>query len=225
MKFGKILLSSAIALTVAGTVAAEPTRGFMGIEHAKVIDEGAADLAIAIGGYGASLSLAGGELILNNNEVGLSRVSDAVFKYGLQGVDLLPGMKSALAVYGGISMATGTGSYTNLLAGAALTLDLDAIEATVSPELIVDGVMDKTYLNIKADGFFNLGETKFGKFKPGAMLAITTEKNVKYPDGANIYAGVRWEYNEKLTLDIIPLAIDGNTRVMIPGELALTARF
>lgn len=231
MKFGKILLSSAIALTVAGTASAqEPTRGFMKIEHASTIEQGAANVQLGLGGGGVSLGVAGGELILNRNEVGNTGQSDAVFKKGLD-VDLLPGMKSALAVYGGVAINTeatngkGKKGVYNLLGGAALTLDLDAIEATVAPELVIDTASDATYVNIKGDAFYDMGQTSLGKIKPGVMMAITTEKGAMYPDAVNIYAGARWEFNERLTIDVIPLAIDGSTSIMIPGGLSMTASF
>ncbi|MFY9179715.1 MAG: hypothetical protein WAO12_08045 [Venatoribacter sp.] len=241
MKFGKILLSSAIALTVAGTVTAEPTRGFW-IEQGSVAEKGAASVDLSLNGEyysgAARLGLGKAELVLGTSKSDNADHSEAVLKLGMPALQQLSELNHSWSVYGGFSVASfdrdapnKDAHHANFIGGAAFTGKIDALEFTVAPELVVNINNKKdsrayddesdTYLNIGLGGYFDLGQTEYGRFKPGAELLVTTQDGVD-----NMFiAGVRWEFNERLTLDVLPVKIGNDDDLSLPGQLRLNAKF
>ena len=52
-------------------------------------------------------------------------------------------------------------------------------------------------------------------------MLVTTQ------DGADSLfgAGVRWEFNDRVTIDALPVVIGGNDELALPGQLRLNAKF
>ena len=230
MNIAKILTGMTLAAAVAVPVTAqEPTRGFM-VERGSVAAQGAASVDLYTGGgYSGGavrLGLGKGELVLNSGKVvsGLGiNTSEAVFKLGLSNLNGMSEMKHSLAVYGGVSVldVDGGASYTNLMVGAAFTADMNGLLLTAAPEFIIDDLADDNYLNVGLAAHMKLAKTQYGTFQPGIEVVATTA------DGADTLfgAGVRWEYNDRLTLDIVPLQFGGVDVISLPGQMRVNARF
>ena len=240
MKLKSALAISALSLAVSSAAMADGlTRGFV-IEQGGVAEKGAASVDLGVnGGYysgAARLGLGKAELILDTEKTDSAQHTEATLKFGMPAFQGLSELKHSWAVYGGWSVASfdavaDDARHVNFIAGAAFTGYVDALEFTLAPELVVNvnnnkdsGVYnDKsdTYLNIGLGGYFDLGQTEYGRFKPGAELLITTQ------DGADsmFVAGVRWEFNERLTLDVLPVQIGNGDDLSLPGQLRLNAKF
>ncbi|UZK04443.1 hypothetical protein [Venatoribacter cucullus] len=234
MNIAKILTGMTLAAAVAVPVTAqEPTRGFM-VERGSVAAQGAASVDLYTGGgYSGGavrLGLGNGELVLNSGKVvsGLGiNTSEAVFKLGLSNLNGMSEMKHSLAVYGGVSVldVDGGASYTNLMVGAAFTADMNSLLLSIAPEFIIDDANDDNYLDVGLSAHLKMAKTQYGTFQPGIEVVATTADN----KDTLVAVGVRWEYNDRLTLDIVPLQI-GNAwgqedTISLPGQMRLNARF
>jgi len=232
MNIAKILTGMTLAAAVAVPVTAqEPTRGFM-VERAGVAAQGDASVDLFTGGgYSGGavrLGLGNSELILNSNKVDTVGVnSEAIFKLGLPPLQGLSELKHGLAVYGGVSVldVDGGASYTNLMVGAAFTADMNGLLLTAAPEFIIDDLADDNYLDVGLSAHLKMAKTQYGTFQPGIEVVATTADN----KDTLVAVGVRWEYNDRLTLDIVPLQI-GNAwgqedTISLPGQMRLNARF
>lgn len=148
--------------------------------------------------------------------------TDAIVKVALPSLEGLSELKHSWAVFGGWSMYDDEASkYTNLSAGVAFTAEVDALSFTVTPSLVIDDIIDKTYLNIGAGVYFDLGDTAYGSFKPGAEIVVSSLS------GADtlLNLGVRWGLNERVNLDLIPLQFGGQDILSLPGQFRLNASF
>ena len=228
MNITKILTGMTLAAAVAApAMAQQPTRGFM-VERAGVAAQGEASVDLSTGGDyssgGVRLGLGNSELILNSNKVDTVGVnSEAVFKLGLAPLSGLSEMKHGLAVYGGLSVLDVDGgvSYNNFMIGAAFTADMNSLLLSIAPEFIIDDFNDDNYLEVGLSAHLKMAKTQYGTFQPGVEVIASTA------DGADtiVGAGVRWEYNDRLTLDIVPLQFGGADVISLPGQMRLNARF
>lgn len=228
MNITKILTGMTLAAAVAApAMAQQPTRGFM-VERAGVAAQGDASVDLFTGGgYSGGavrLGLGNSELILNSNKVDTVGVnSEAVFKLGLAPLSGLSEMKHGLAVYGGLSVldVDGGASYNNFMIGAAFTADMNSLLLSIAPEFIIDDFNDDSYLEVGLSAHLKMAKTQYGTFQPGVEVIASTA------DGADtiVGAGVRWEYNDRLTLDVVPFLFGGTDEISLPGQMRVNARF
>lgn len=240
MKFKSVFVASALSVAVSSAMADGLTRGFY-IEQGAVADKGVASVDLGIhGGYysgAARLGFGKAELLLGNEKTDNTITTDAIVKFGMPAIKGLSEMKHSWAIYGGLSAATfDSGAakdarHMNLIAGVAFTGQIDALEFTAAPELIVNtnnqddsgayANESEVYVNVGLGGYFNLGKTQYGSFKPGAEVLVTTQ------DGADSVfgAGVRWEFNDRVTIDALPVQIGNGDELSLPGQLRLNAKF
>lgn len=228
MNIAKILTGMTLAAAVAVPVTAqEPTRGFL-IERAGVAAQGDASVDLVTGGgYSGGavrLGLGKSELILNSAKAGVgSTSSEAVFKLGLAPLSGLSELKHGLAVYGGLAVldVDGGASYNNLMVGAAFSADMNGLLVTVAPEFIFDDAADDNYLDVGLSAHLKMAKGQYGTFQPGIEVVATTADNKDTLVGA----GVRWEYNDRLTLDIVPFRFGNVDTIAVPGQMRVNARF
>lgn len=154
---------------------------------------------------------------------GVASSSDALFKVGLPALEGLSELKHHWAAYAGISMVNikDGPDYTNLVAGLSFTAEVEKLELTVAPELVINDVIDETYVNLNFGGYFNVGETKFGTFKPGAEVIVSTLKD----SDTLVAVGVQWGIKDNIHLDVVPLTLGGADTIAIPGQLRLNVEF
>ena len=234
MKIAKILTGMTLATAVAVPVMAqEPTRGFL-IERAGVAAQGEASVDLYTNGDyqggAVRLGLGNSELILNSEKAGNgSTNSEAVFKLGLPALQGLSELKHSLAIYGGVAVfdedAPFGQSYNNFMIGAAFTADMNSLLLSIAPEFIIDDAADDNYLDVGLSAHLKMAQTQYGTFQPGIEVIATTADN----KDALVVAGVRWEYNDRLTLDFVPLQF-GNAwgqedTISLPGQMRVNARF
>ncbi|QQD22424.1 hypothetical protein GJQ54_11905 [Oceanospirillaceae bacterium ASx5O] len=230
MNIAKILTGMTLAAAVAVPVTAqEPTRGFM-VERAGVAAQGDASVDLFTGGgYSGGavrLGLGNSELILNSEKAGNgSSNSEAVFKLGLPALQGLSELKHSLAVYGGIAVIdediTAGQSYSNFMIGAAFTADMNGLLLSIAPEFIIDDAADDNYLDVGLSAHLKMAKGQYGTFQPGVEVIATTADNKDTLFGA----GVRWEYNDRLTLDVVPFLFGGTDTISLPGQMRVNARF
>lgn len=234
----KYFAGTALAVAISSAAVAEPTRGFS-IEQGAVAEKGAVSVDIRNGLNETKAGIRAGfgkaEFIVNSGQVGSGTGTDAIVKFGLPNLDGLSELKHGWAVFGGVSMYDdektvddGFGNkqksgskYFNFSAGIAFTAEVDALSFTLTPSLIIDDLADKTYLNIGMGAYFDLGETSYGSFKPGAEVIVSTLT------GADtiLNLGVRWGLNERVNLDLVPVQIGDRDTLSLPGQIRLNASF
>src|SRR5690554_3278926 len=229
----KYFAGAALAVAISSAAVAEPTRGFS-IEHGTIAEKGAVsvELADGVNGFGAGVraGMEKFEVVVNSGQVGSGTGTDAIVKFGLPNVDGLSELKHGWAVFGGVSMyddedtsgGVTTGSkYFNFSAGVAFTAEVDALSFTLTPTLIVDDAIDETYLTFGAGAYFDLGETSFGSFKPGAEVIVSTLSDMD----TILNLGVRWGINERVNVDLVPVQIGNRDTLSLPGQIRLNAAF
>lgn len=172
------------------------------------------------------LGLGKSELILNSEKAGNgSSNSEAVFKLGLSSLQGLSEMKHGLAVYAGVAVfdedSVDGESYNNFMIGAAFTADMNSLLLSIAPEFIIDDFNDDNYLEVGLSAHLKMAKTQYGTFQPGVEVIASTA------DGADtiVGAGVRWEYNDRLTLDVVPFLFGGTDEISLPGQMRVNARF
>src|SRR5690606_30856846 len=174
------------------------------------------------GGYSSGgavrLGLGNSELILNSAKAGNgSTNSEAVFKLGLPALQGLSELKHSLAVYGGVSVLDVDvgASYTNLMVGAAFTADMNSLLLSIAPEFIIDDAAGDNYLDVGLSAHLKMAKGQYGTFQPGVEVIATTADKKDTLFGA----GVRWEYNDRLTLDVVPFLFGGTDTISLPGQM------
>jgi hypothetical protein len=233
MKLQSVLVASALSVAVSSVaVAGDLSRGFL-IEQGNVAKQGTASVDLGVnGGYfsgAARLGLGKAEVVLGEEKSDSANKSEVLVKLGMPAFQGLSEMKHGWAIYGGLSAASfDSGAakdarHLNLIAGVAFTGQIDALEFTAAPELVINTYANESevYVNLGLGGYFNLGKTQYGSFKPGAEVLVTTQ------DGADSLfgAGVRWEFNDRVTIDALPVVIGGSDELALPGQLRLNAKF
>ncbi|MFT6910676.1 MAG: hypothetical protein ACJAS1_007409 [Oleiphilaceae bacterium] len=221
----------------------EPTRGFF-LEHGTVAGSGKASVELQTSssdfgvngldegrksGGGIRLGLSGGELILNS---GLNTYDEnsALVKWSLprqnsDGTEKTPIHWSLLVGLGhtDIDSDAGDTKQTNIKLGIAATIKADAGLFTASPKLVyTDGdIFDDTFLELDLGAYVGIIETESGLFSVGAEALITTADNTDN----TIALGVRWLYNERINLDIVPFVFSDADLIGIPGLVRLNIAF
>lgn len=234
----KYFAGAALAVAVSSAAVAEPTRGFS-IEHGTVAEKEAVSVELADGVNDLSAGLRAGfgnaELVINSGQVGLGDKTDAIIKVGLPALDGLSELNHSWAVFGGWSVykkevsKNNKEKYNSFTAGVAFSAEVEGLSFTVTPTLIVDGaVQDKndvqetdTYLNIGMGAYFDLGETAYGSFKPGAEVVATTLSGAD----TMLNIGVRWGINDRVNVDLVPLQFGNADILSLPGQFRLSASF
>src|SRR5690554_294262 len=229
----KYFAGTALAVAISSAAVAEPTRGFS-IEHGTIAEKGAVSVELADGVNGFDAGVRAGmekfEVVVNSGQVGSGTGTDAIVKFGLPNLDGLSELKHGWAVFGGVSMyddeETVAGNkvgdkYFNFSAGIAFTAEVDALSFTLTPTLIVDDALDETYLTFGAGAYFDLGETSFGSFKPGAEVIVSTLSGMD----TILNLGVRWGINERVNVDLVPVQIGDRDTLSLPGQIRLNAAF
>ncbi|MDX1456176.1 MAG: hypothetical protein R3276_01230 [Marinobacter sp.] len=211
----------------------EPTRGFL-LEHGYLSGSGNASVDLFTGtgdlstGGGIRLGVPGAEVIFNA-DLSDSSTNEAMVKYGLPDLSVGEGGTlnwSALAGVAHIDSEDENGNtgqdFTNFLFGATATLNMDMVRLTAQPQLIfADDERDDTFFEFGLGADFVLADTEVGRFRPMVEAVITTEDDADN----TIVAGVRWIYNQRLTLDVVPLYYSDDEFNSLPGAIRLNAAF
>ncbi len=217
-----------------------PTRGFF-IEHGLTAGNGVASIELHSGsdgidaGGGIRLGLQNAELVFNSG-LRTYDVNEALVKYQL------PDLRSdkegqsaikwaAVAGLGHIDQENAQGDtvleQTNIKLGVAATVTADAGTFTLGPRLVIadsdttTGKQDDTFIEVDLGAYVGLVDTQSGQFSIGAEAAFTTED--KRDD--TIALGVRWQYNNRLTLDVVPVVMSDGDQLGLPGLVRVNARF
>lgn len=232
-----VLSSQVIAQTAAQNKAyQEPTRGFF-IEHGVVAASGKASVELHSGsdnfnsGGGIRLGLPNAELILNSgfdvydtNEVLLKWALPRQNKEGTKTTPL------NWAVLAGISHTDIDGdqpgndvTVSSVKLGLAITVKADAGLFTATPKLIYadDDIDDDTFFELDLGGYVGLIDTQAGLFSAGIEATFTSEDDVDN----SVALGMRWAYNERLTLDFVPVVLSDDDLTGIPGLVRLNVNF
>ena len=80
---------------------------------------------------------------------------------------------------------------------------------------------DDTFLELDLGGYVGLIDTQAGLFSAGIEAVITTEDDVDN----SVALGMRWAYNNRLTLDIVPVVLGNDDITGIPGIVRLNVNF
>ena len=231
-KIVQLAAGTTLALAIAATASAEPTRGFV-IEHGNVATNGSLsiDLQSQLERAGVRVGLDFGEVILNSGRVDTNKLkgngNDVLVKVALPQLSGLSELKHSWAVYGGLSYydndspATDADDYFNFVAGVAFTGEIEQFSFTIAPELLVDDVINETYANLNLGAYFDLGETRYGTFKPGVEVVIPTLSELD----TGVALGVKWGINERVSVDVVPFTFGDSDVVSLPGQLRLNAKF
>jgi hypothetical protein len=221
----------------------EPTRGFF-IEHGLVAGSGRASVELHTGsddlnsGGGIRLGLPNSELILNS---GFDQydTNELLLKWALprQNSDGTKQTPLHWAVLAGISHTdfefdnNADFETTSLKAGLAISVKADAGLFTVTPKLIYasseannGGGTQKdsdTFFEVDLGAYVGLIDTEAGLFSAGIEAQITTQDN----RDNTVALGMRWSYNEKLNLDIVPVVFSDSDLLGIPGLVRLNMNF
>lgn len=244
-----VMAASLSAGALAQTDYNEPTRGFF-LERAGTADNGLAAVDLRSGAAGnqdfsggVRLGLPNSELILNQRQFSPNmNQNEGILKFGLPAIDLDGGNQVDWSVYGGIShLDPDNGdSTTNIMGGMALTADIEGFLLNFNPQLVFDDAApdegDDVYFDLGFGAHYALPETSFGTFAPGAEFNLTTRDNAA-GDGVDpqFMLGVRWLYNEHVTLDLAMVnnnpgdrsatSSDAPTAISIPGFVRLNVAF
>ncbi|KZX76787.1 hypothetical protein A3715_12170 [Oleiphilus sp. HI0009] len=206
----------------------EPTRGFY-IEHGTVADNREASIELHSGsdnidaGGGVRLGLPGAELILNS---GLNSYDEnqVMLKYAMPDLTLdesgaHPFRWSVIGAFSHTDLENEQGQtvldQSNLKLGAAFTVDADAGTFTIAPRFVyADGDQkDDNFLELDVGAYVGIIDTQAGLFSAGVEALMTTADNTD-----NTYTlGVRWAYDQKLNVDIVPVVYSNDELFGVPG--------
>jgi hypothetical protein len=189
-------------------------------------------------GGGIRLGLENSELIINNGLTARpTNSSDALLKWKL------PPIKSGnqqttdqfqWALLGGISVIETDNSandQTNLKLGITASLSADVATFTLSPSVVYSEISanDDIYIELGMGAYAGLIDTDSGLFSIGAELNVSSQddraETAFEEDKASALLGVRWSYNERINIDIIPITVGSNDLLAIPGIVRLNAVF
>lgn len=218
----------------------EPTRGFF-IEHGVVAPSGRASVELYTGsnelntlmstGGAIRLGLPNAELIFNSG-FDDSDSNEALLKWALprqnkEGTKQTPLEWAVLAGISQNDIETDNNSSqhnTSLLLGLAMTVKADAGLFTAAPKLVHMNRKDfdsDTFIELDLGAYVGLIETEAGLFSAGVEANFTSEDDID-----NTFAlGMRWAYNERLTLDIVPVILSNEDFSGIPGLVRLNVNF
>ncbi len=213
----------------------EPTRGFF-IEHGTVAGTGKASVELHTGsdeissGGGIRLGVGNGEVIFNSGFNNYD-TNEILVKWGLprQNKDGSKQTPLTWAVLGGIAHTDiefdDNTDYqtTSLKLGLAMTVKADAGVFTATPKLIyADNDVDSdTFVELDLGAYVGLIENSAGLFSAGVEGQFTTEDDVDN----TIALGLRWSYNNKINLDIVPIVMSNDDLMGIPGLVRLNVSF
>lgn len=210
----------------------EPTRGFY-IEHGTVADNREASVELHSGtdnidaGGGVRLGLPNAELILNS---GLNSYDEnqVLVKYAMQDLKLddsgtHPFMWSLIGAVSHTDLENDQGvtivDQTNIKLGAAFTVNADAGTFTVAPRFVyADGDeklqgRDDNFVELDLGAYVGIIDTQAGLFSAGVEALLTTADNT---DDTFTF-GVRWAYDDKLNVDIVPVVFSDSELLGVPG--------
>lgn len=210
----------------------EPTRGFY-VEHGTVAPNRQASVELHSGtdnidaGGGVRLGLPGAELILNS---GLNDYDEnqVLVKYAMDDLRLSSseGHPFHWALTGAVSHTDLEGpngatvlDQTNFKLGAAMTVNADAGTFTMAPRFVyADGTeRDDEFLELDLGAYVGIIDTQVGLFSAGIEALLTSADNTD-----NTYTfGVRWAYDQKLNIDIVPLVYSDLELLGVPGLVRL----
>jgi len=210
----------------------EPSRGFY-IEHGTVAPNRQASVELHSGtdnidaGGGVRLGLAGAELILNS---GLNSYDEnqVLVKYAMDDLTLSSseGHPFHWALVGAVShtdLEAKNGAtvvdQTNIKLGAAMTVNADAGTFTFAPRFVyADGTeRDDNFLELDVGAYVGIIDTQSGLFSAGIEALLTSADHTD-----NTYTfGVRWAYDQKLNIDIVPVVYSDNELLGVPGLVRL----
>jgi hypothetical protein len=213
----------------------EPTRGFF-IEHGVVAPSGEASVELHTGdnlnsGGGIRLGLPNAELIINSG-FDDNAANEALLKWALprQNKDGTKQTPLNWAVLAGLSQLdiedenNNSEHSTSLLLGLAMTVKADAGLFTATPKLVhtnSHNTDDDTFAELDLGAYVGLIETEAGLFSAGVEANFTSEDNRD-----NTFAlGMRWAYNERLTLDFVPVILSDSDLSGVPGLVRLNVNF
>ena len=209
----------------------EPTRGFF-IEHGVVAPSGRASVELHTGdqlnsGGGIRLGLPNAELILNSgfdeNDANEALLKWALPRQNKEGTKQTPLHWSVLAGLSQIDIESSQHS-TSLLLGLAMTVQADAGLFTATPKVVhtnTKGADSDTFVELDLGAYVGLIETEAGLFSAGVEANITSEDDTDN----SVALGMRWAYNERLTLDFVPVVFSDNDLSGIPGLVRLNVNF
>lgn len=216
----------------------QPTRGLY-LERGTVNTVKGASIDLATGSDdfensgGIRLGLPLGELILNSNLSG-GGANEAAFKIALPKATLGDGLNLDWASYLGLAHIDVDGrddekgaNYTNIVLGAAATISRGDLLLTFNPEWEhADDARDDEILNLGFGVGYTFGETGAGRFQPNfeytAVIGGKDGPNGEKTDGDDMAAGVRWMYNDRLTMDFAVLVkVSGTDANSLPGFMAV----
>lgn len=217
-----------------------PTRGFF-IEHGLTSGNGVASIELHSGsdnidaGGGIRLGLENAEIIFNSG-LRTYDVNEALVKYQLPDIRSNENGQSAIkwaaiAGLGHIDQENAQGDtvleQTNIKLGVTATVTADAGTFTLGPRLVfadsdtATGKQDDTFVEIDLGAYVGLVDTKSGQFSLGAEAAFTTEDD----RDDTIALGVRWQYSDRLALDVVPVVMSDGDQLGLPGLVRVNARF
>ncbi len=223
----------------------EPTRGFF-LEHANVAGnkKGSVDLhsgsdGIDSGG-GVRLGLGKAELIFNSGLRSYD-VNEAMVKFAMP--DIKSSEESTTSIHwslvGGLAhleLENDDGDtyleQTNIKLGAAATINADAATFTLAPRLVIadsdyednnpgTGKQDDTFVEVDLGAYVGIIDTQSGLFSLGVEALFTSEDD---RDDSFAFGG-RWLYNERLTLDVVPVVFSDGDQLGLPGLVRVNVSF
>jgi len=206
----------------------EPTRGFY-VEHGTVADNREASVELHSGtdnidaGGGVRLGLPNAELILNS---GLNSYDEnqVLVKYAMQDLELddrgaHPFMWSLVGAVSHTDLEDDQGvtivDQTNIKLGAAFTVNADAGTFTLAPRFVyADGKQkDDNFVELDLGAYVGIIDTQVGLFSAGVEALLTTADDT---DDTFTF-GVRWAYDDKLNVDIVPVVFSDSELLGVPG--------
>lgn len=239
MNYGnRAVLTFALACAATGALAQSstnytgPTRGFL-LERGLIAEPKSfsVDLATGIGDQnigGVRIGVPNSEIIINSALNGDTDANEIALKWGLAPIPA-DTVRINTAVYGGLShidFEDDQGNdvdYTNVVLGAAFTVLEQGLILNVNPELeFADDERDDTIFNLGFGVHYNLFDTEYGRFQPGAEVTFVSGGE---DDDTVIDLGMRWLVKEDITLDFVVFHGDSEDVTSLPGIVRLNAAF
>lgn len=214
----------------------EPTRGFL-LERGQVAapKSFSVDLSTGVDGGsntgGVRIGIPHSELIINSDLNGDEDANEIALKWGLPELRLGDAARLDWAVYGGIAHidiednAGNDTDYTNLVAGTAFTMEQAGLILNLNPEVeFADDERDDTIFNLGFGAYYNLFDTEYGRFQPGAEVTVVSGGDDDEDDTV-VDVGMRWMVRENITMDFVVFHRGPTDATSIPGIIRLNAAF